>query len=272
METDLNNLRDLFVNKFYVNEHNKYDNSSFSLVVDVSLLFAIDIPYLLSEENKYYNNILYNPIEIDLNNLMVIFDDIKQIYFKKFPYAQKQDYDKYWMKVLDEIKTYWDLPYEFYKISDEKNVGNYIYQAITFYDEEYQIYSDYPQEWIRYFLFPKDKSFEYFKQYSRKLYETIDYLINPKKDVEIVISNEDKPKSDWSARERFELFDKIGFLKIIQTQTEISEGKKHEIISKILNIHVDNIRKMYSGTYDKGKLNLDKITDLLEGVNVNKNK
>ena len=58
---------------------------------------------------------------------------------------------------------------------------------------------------------------------------------------------------------RYELINDSGLLTNL-IKSNIKESDKWDCISQILGVNVDNARKLYSGTYDKGKSSDEEIS------------
>lgn len=192
-------------------------------------------------------------------------------YKTKFVYAKPSDYIKINKDYIRELNLFIELSESNQStiFEDEKikvfNVPKYSYEV-----DEFTTVRNYTV------LIKKEAVTEYTPNFFIQYYNfVLDFIKEFEKDESLVNhkpKEKIKPKNGWSLIQRYELFNSLGFLDVVQKQSDLSEKDKHTIIAYLLDCNVDNARKLFTGTYNKGRVNKDEITNLLEGYKPPKHK
>lgn len=188
---------------------------------------------------------------IELDEVQSVIHSDWLSYSKINQYAELSHYyNEVWKPIVSDLSYYINSDLE--KGEDFNSDYYYVINNFLGDDSFYLVEKSYSKEfYVHYFEKVVDKINDYFKE---------PYL------------EESIKTNGWSLRQRFELLSRMNLLKVIQTQDNLLEGEKHLLVSYLLNCSLDNARKLYSGTYNKGKVDEAEINSLLKNYKFETNK
>ena len=195
-----------------------------------------------SEKGINYGDMYHSVEFMELDVIEDYLDSELKSFYSKYPYTTNADFFKerlkYEMNFINSflhcfdnnnLRVIADTPHGRFYVVDE----GYFYLFVKNEDDIFKVY-----------------------QYFRKLKEIIECFVSHENSNESI-----KKTSNWSLAQRYELLIMLGVIKKINL-LDVSENSKHEIISNILNCNLDNARKIYTGTYNKGKVDIEKLENL----------
>lgn len=221
----------------------------------------------ITDFNKYVFNFskwdlncsgVYFCSHIELNEIEETIKKDHSRYKEKFIYSNDNDYFESKKDLFKELNNFSRL--EVYRTFDSFGEWEF-YIGLEYFEDS-------PPLAFGVFV-EKDKTPEFYKQYHREILKIYDRFNEGQANSMSELSNN---TNGWSLRQRYELFNSLGFLDFVQKQNDFSEKEKHKVISYLFDCNIDNARKLFNGSYNKGRVNKDEITNLLKGYKLPKNK